>query len=148
MNIDKISERLVRESKNDDSWINAAEWRQKNEYWLRVSQDIAIKILGYLRSKNMSQKDLAALLDFSPQHVSKILKGKENFTIESICRIEKALQVKLIDTTVFQTTAQYVPVQSAFVGVYSYRKAESLQQKTSFVGESVINYVTFKNCVA
>lgn len=148
MDINKISKRLINESKKDDSWIKAAEWRQKNEYWLRVSQDIAIKILGYLRSKNMTQKDLAALLEFSPQHVSKILKGKENFTIESICRIEKALQIKLIDTSVFQTTAQYVPVQSAFTGVYSYRIAESLQQKTSFVGESEINYVTSKNCVA
>ncbi|MFH1121899.1 MAG: helix-turn-helix transcriptional regulator [Bacteroidota bacterium] len=134
--------------KKDDSWLKAAEWRQKNEYWLRVSQDIAIKILSYLRSKNMSQKDLAALLEFSPQHVSKILKGKENLTIESICRIERALQIKLIDTSVFQTTTQYVPAQSGFTGIYSYRKAENLPQKANFVGESEINYVISKNCVA
>jgi len=148
MNINEISKRLISESKKDDSWLKAAEWRQKNEYWLRVSQDIAIKILSYLRSKNMSQKDLAALLEFSPQHVSKILKGKENLTIESICRIERALQIKLIDTSVFQTTTQYLPAQSGFTGVYSYRKAESLPQKANFVGESEINYVISKNCVA
>jgi len=144
MDINEISNRLIRESKKDDSWLKAAEWRQKNDYWLRISQDIAIKILAYLRSKNMSQKDLAALLELSPQHVSKILKGSENLTIESICRIEKALQIKLIDTSVFQSTTQYIPSQPGFVSVYSYRKAESVQQKASYVGESEVEYVTSK----
>jgi transcriptional regulator with XRE-family HTH domain len=148
MDINEISKRLISESKKDDSWIKAAEWRQKNEYWLRVSQDIAIKILGYLRSKKMTQKDLAALLELSPQHISKILKGTENLTIESICRIEKALQIKLIDTSGFQSTTQYIPAQSGFVSVYSYRKVESSHQKAFYVGEQEVDYVISKNCVA
>ena len=122
MDINEISNRLISESKKDDSWLKSAEWRQKNDYWLRISQDIAIKILAYLRSKNMSQKDLAALLELSPQHVSKILKGSENLTIESICRIEKALHIKLIDTSGFQSTTQYIPARTGLVNVYSYRK--------------------------
>lgn len=148
MNINEISKRLISESKKDDSWRKAAEWRQKNEYWLRVSQDIAIKILDYLRSKNMSQKDLAALLEFSPQHVSKILKGKENLTIESICRIENRLGIKLIDTAPIQSTVRYNPPKPVFISVYNYQKVPNIQQISSYVGEPAAEYVTSKYCMA
>jgi hypothetical protein len=34
----------------------------------------------------------------SPQYVNKLLKGSENLTLETICKMEKVLQIKLIET--------------------------------------------------
>ena len=140
MDTNEIRNRLIRESIKDDSWIKAAKWRQENEYWVSVSQDIAINILSHLRAKSMTQKELAALLEFSPQHMSKILKGKENLTIESICRIEKALQIKLIDTSVFQSAIQYNPVQSSSVSAYNYNIIKTRKHTSSYTGESKVEY--------
>ena len=44
----------------------------------------------------MSQKLLAEKLDVSPQQVSKILKGTENLTLQTITQIETVLGIKLI----------------------------------------------------
>jgi transcriptional regulator with XRE-family HTH domain len=52
-----------------------------------------------LREKGMTQKDLAEKLNVSPQQVSKIVKGKENLTLETISKLEYVLGVELILTT-------------------------------------------------
>ncbi len=79
-------------------WLEKAEWSEANEAWLNKSADIALKVLRALREKGMTQKDLAEKLDVSPQQVSKIVKGKENLTLETISRLEDVLGTKLIAT--------------------------------------------------
>jgi len=37
------------------------------------------------------------MMGVSPQQISKILSGKENITLETICKIEEALGVELIE---------------------------------------------------
>ncbi|WP_409014460.1 MULTISPECIES: hypothetical protein [Dyadobacter] len=34
----------------------------------------------------------------SPQYIGKTLKGSENLTLQTICKMEKVLQIKLIET--------------------------------------------------
>ena len=82
----------------DTEWIKEATFRQENEYWLDVSFDIAFAVLRTLRKKELTQRDLAELMGCSPQYISKILKGSENLTLETICKMEKVLQIKLIET--------------------------------------------------
>lgn len=82
----------------DTTWIKEAEYRQENEYWLNKSFDIALAVLRTLRKKELTQRDLAELMGCSPQYISKILKGSENLTLETICKMEKVLQIKLIET--------------------------------------------------
>jgi ribosome-binding protein aMBF1 (putative translation factor) len=82
----------------DTQWIKEATFRQENEYWLDVSFDIALAVLRTLRKKEMTQRDLAERTGCSPQYISKILKGSENLTLETICKMEKVLQIKLIET--------------------------------------------------
>ena len=48
-----------------------------------------------LRAKNVSQKELAEKIGVSPQQVSKILRGNENLTLETIAKLEAALGVVL-----------------------------------------------------
>lgn len=62
----------------------------------KKSQLIALKILRTLRKRGLSQKQFAEQLNVSPQQVSKWVKGSENFTLETIEKIEKALGVTLI----------------------------------------------------
>ena len=44
----------------------------------------------------MTQKQLSEALNVSPQVVNKWLKGKENFTLETISKIETALETPLM----------------------------------------------------
>lgn len=82
----------------DTEWLKAAQWRQDNEYWLDISFEIALEVLCTLREKGMTKRDFAKLMGCSPQYISKILKGSENLTLETICKMEKVLQIKLIET--------------------------------------------------
>lgn len=77
-------------------WKKKAQWRRDNRNWLHRSQEIALSILRALEDQKMQQKELAILLGVSPQQVSKWVKGKENFTLETISRIEDVLDINLI----------------------------------------------------
>ena len=89
----KIDEVAV-DSSSD--WQAEAIYRLDNKAWLQKSQSIALKILRTIRAQNLSQKELAQKLDVSPQQVSKWLKGNENFTLETIVKIESILKIELI----------------------------------------------------
>ncbi|MEI6595881.1 MAG: helix-turn-helix transcriptional regulator, partial [Bacteroidota bacterium] len=49
-----------------------------------------------LRAKNISQKELAEKIGVSPQHVNKIVKGRETLTLETISKLEVALEISLL----------------------------------------------------
>lgn len=90
---DKLNEVV---SKEPSKWQAKAEWREANKPWLEKSADIALKVLRALRCKAMTQRDLAEQLGVSAQYVNKIVKGKENLTLETICILESVLGVELI----------------------------------------------------
>ena len=78
------------------SWQEEANWYRQNSGWLKRSSKIAFRILNELDEKGLSQKELALRMDVSPQYVSKIVKGKENLSLETIWKIEEALGITLI----------------------------------------------------
>ena len=80
-------------------WLEEADYRFENKAWLQKTQAIALKILRSLRSQGMSQKDLAEKLNVSPQMVNQWVKGSENFTLETISKIEYALGVELMNVS-------------------------------------------------
>lgn len=84
------------------SWIQKARYRRENRGWLRKSQRIAVRVLSVLNEKGMQQKKLAEAMDVSPQQVSKIVKGKQNLTLETISKLEAVLGVKLFEVPVPQ----------------------------------------------
>ena len=88
---------IQKTKEKDTTWLEDAKWRQANAECLDLSAAIAIKILRYLREHKITQKELADRLGFSPQYVSKIVKGSENLTLETICKIQKALGITLIE---------------------------------------------------
>lgn len=52
--------------------------------------------MAVLDEKKMTQTDLAEKMGVSRQQISKIVKGHENLTFETIDKLEKALNIKLI----------------------------------------------------
>jgi len=94
-------EKIISESKKDSTWISESEKRQLDEDWLELSFSIALKVLRYLRANKISQKKLAEQLDWSPQYLGKVLKGNENLTLETICKIQNATGLILIQVPSF-----------------------------------------------
>ena len=83
-------------SGDKSNWVEKAEWGEANKNWLLKSAAIALKISRTLKQKKMTQADLAQKLGSSAQHVSKILKGQENLTLETLSKIEACLNIELI----------------------------------------------------
>lgn len=77
-------------------WREKAVWRKENKSWLRYSQLVAMRMLDQMANEGLTQKALAERLGCSQQYVSKILKGQENLSIETICKIEEALALELL----------------------------------------------------
>lgn len=82
---------------NKSNWVEKARWNRANKDWLAKSRKIALRVARTLRSKNMTQKDLADVLGVKPQQVNKILKGKENLSLETISKLESALEISLVE---------------------------------------------------
>ena len=73
-----------------------ARWRQENEIWLRMSRSVALTIVDYMQENRLSRTEMAKVLGVSPQYLSRILSGTENFSIKSIAKIEVALGVSCL----------------------------------------------------
>lgn len=137
MSITNIKNRLKDSSKQDNTWIERATYRKENKAWLDISFAIAVKIMSAIKANKASnifpktQKELAEVMNCSPQYVNKLLKGTENLQLETIVKIEQILNVPLIEVPEFQTTIQVQVEQYS-----SYNKPDELVS----VASSLSNY--------
>lgn len=76
--------------------VRRAEHRKKNRKALRKSQEIALVLHYYLRNKKMKQTEFAEQLGVSAVYVGKLLKGGENLTLETICKLEEVIGEELM----------------------------------------------------
>ncbi|HKJ32394.1 MAG TPA: helix-turn-helix transcriptional regulator [Balneolales bacterium] len=95
MAVRDVYKKIEEIAEDDGSWLEEARYRKENRYWLRKSQRIAIRVLVTLRERGMQQKELAEQMGVSPQHISKIVKGKENLTLQTISKLEQILGITL-----------------------------------------------------
>jgi ribosome-binding protein aMBF1 (putative translation factor) len=84
------------QSETPSAWREEAEWRRENWPWLRHSQMIAAKVLLQMKEMGLTQKALAERMNCTQQYVSKILKGKENMSLDTLSKLEEALHIHLI----------------------------------------------------
>jgi DNA-binding XRE family transcriptional regulator len=69
----------------------------KSKKWLRYSSNISRRILSSLEDDaNLNQIILAKQIGVSPQYISKVLKGQQNLSLETIAKLSEALKVELI----------------------------------------------------
>lgn len=92
------------QSDTPSKWREEAEWRRENASWLRHSQQIAVKVLLKMKELQLTQRALAERMNCTQQYVSKILKGKENLSLDTMTRLEEALEISLVypEANVFQ----------------------------------------------
>ncbi len=84
-------------STTPSQWREHAEWRCKNATWLTISQKIAVTALIKIKQQGITQKALAEKMGYTQQYVSKILKGNENLTLDTITRLQTALDIKILN---------------------------------------------------
>ena len=84
-------------SDQPSDWKDKAKYRHENREWLKKSAAIAVRVLDALKAQDLSQKELAQRMNISPQQISKIVKGQENLTLETISNLEIALGIQIID---------------------------------------------------
>lgn len=80
----------------DTKIIAEVKQRIKNRAMLFESQQIAVKVLMKLDELGWSQKDLARELEVTPQQITKIVSGKENFTIETQIKLQTILNIPVL----------------------------------------------------
>ena len=68
----------------------------QNKSWLRHSQRIAVKMLEKMDELSMTQKQLANMMGGSQQYVSKVLKGQENLSLETMSKIASCLKLSIL----------------------------------------------------
>ncbi len=83
-------------SASPSKWKEKAFARKENKGWLRHSQQIAMLMLDKMDEMNITQKAVAEKMGCSQQYISKILKGSENLSIETIYKIETSLDLKIL----------------------------------------------------
>jgi transcriptional regulator with XRE-family HTH domain len=105
-------------SKKESGWLEKAKWRQENEDWLDVSFSIALRVASTLSANKKtgafpkSQVELAEAMGCTAQYVNKLLRGQENLQIETICKVQRILGIKLIEVpkAKITQTVQYQPI--------------------------------------
>ena len=75
---------------------NEIQTRYDDGDWQLKSSLIALEIHQYLRVNKMTQSQLADKLGISPAMVTKLLSGKENLSLKTICGLEKVLKIELL----------------------------------------------------
>ena len=99
MTLEEAIDRLSRYQSDEPS-----DWRVEEERvryaklkgWLQYSRRIAIKIALAMKQQNLSRQDVADRMGCSPQYVSRLLKGEENLSLETICKLEEALNISIL----------------------------------------------------
>lgn len=119
-------------------WQERTEERIANKKWLRRSQAVALLVLRTLRQKGITQKDLALKMDVSPQQVNKWVKGKENFTFETIVRLEEVLGVELMIIKGAEMKSNETIVISL-----DYKKQPAIQSSGNWKSQSSIKVIPF-----
>ncbi len=91
-----VSKLKTHQSATSSKWRENAEWRMANKTWLRHSQQIAMMMLDKMEKLGMTQKRLSELMGCSQQYVSKVLKGQENLSLETLTKIERCLHIQIL----------------------------------------------------
>jgi len=122
-------------SKTPSNWRNKAEKRISEKDWKKNSRAVAITVLSQLREKNLTQTDLANLIGVSRQQISKIVKGQENLTFETVGKLEKALDITIMKIANKSTNENVTKISLPTIKVeprifLSVNKTEFLQQRT------------------
>jgi len=87
--LDLVSKKEVDSSKKNKERI-------AKRAMLRESRNIAFKVLERLDELGWKQNKLAEVMGVSPPYVNKLVKGKENFTLETLVKLQQILNIPIL----------------------------------------------------
>lgn len=135
---------LVSKEKNNTSSKNKE--RIAKRAMLRESREIAFKVLERLDELGWKQKQLATKMDVSPQYVNKLVKGKENFTLETLVKLQQILDIAILAnyqekkeqvSVEFKGEEETAIVQTVFAFSYAFNVplviGESVEVKSNYL---------------
>ena len=61
-----------------------------------LDRNVAVKMLEKMDELSMTQKQLADMMGCSQQYVSKVLKGQENLSLETMSKIANCLKLSIL----------------------------------------------------
>lgn len=138
----KAFEKLVSDDKS--GWLDDANWNIENEAWLDKSAMIAIRILSEIRRQKpingMTQKILAESMNVTPQYISKVVKGQENLTLQTIASIERVLGIDLVQIPSF-TAVQQVESTDSMLPIASRKEASDIKTLFFNLGEEQDSFI-------
>jgi len=82
--------------KKIDNALEVKEETVECKDWVCHSQAIAAIMSNRMGELGMTQRALAEKMNCTQQYVSKVLKGRENLSLETLCKIENALDIKIL----------------------------------------------------
>ncbi len=83
-------------SKTPSVLFQRMQWRLDNDKWLKKSQAIAIQIGDCMDALNMTKQELSDKTNIPLEKINNITKGWEDMTLQTISKLEIALNTKLI----------------------------------------------------
>lgn len=83
-------------SENLMSKAQKVKTQQVIKEWTQYSQCIATIMSKRMADLGLTQRMLAEKMDCSQQYISNVLKGEKNMSLETICKIENALDIDII----------------------------------------------------
>ncbi|MFS2858479.1 helix-turn-helix domain-containing protein [Bacteroides xylanisolvens] len=69
---------------------------QDKRNWSQCSRAIAAVMSRRMSELGLTQRMLAERMDCTQQYISKVLKGQKNMSLETLCKIENALDIEII----------------------------------------------------
>lgn len=97
----KATEFLKKHESNAPSLFEEnTRWRKENEQWLHWSRNVALSLIDYMQTHDLTRAGLADKLGVSPQYVSKLLSGRVNFSFKNVSEIENKLGISCITVSV------------------------------------------------
>ena len=79
------------------SWMADAATAIENEDEIIAVKRIVLKVLHYMETHHLTQKELADKLSVSPQYINKFLHGQDDIKVSTALRYGKILGIKLIE---------------------------------------------------
>ncbi|TCD46884.1 helix-turn-helix domain-containing protein [Chlorobium sp. N1] len=127
------------------TWMAEALWFEENKRWLDRSAEIALCVLTALQEKHMAQKDLAAVMGVSSQYVSKILKGTENLTLETISKLEHALGVNILTVASRYKAFELAEGSHRAAAGLAFRQESSSSPRSFSAEDATVGYSYYSN---
>ena len=101
-------------SKEPNDALKKSKERIRQRAWKKESQKIAIKILSRLDELAWTQKKLAETMDVSPQYISKLVKGRENLTLETMIKLQRILEIPILASFATPKTSGFIEATKGF----------------------------------